>query len=95
MKTIAKALAAVSLSLIAVAPAAAQETQASVHYGDLDLASAAGAKALNARLLETIDTVCERPDIRNLWAVPAYEACKDRAMSSALEQLAAKGARVG
>jgi UrcA family protein len=95
MKTIAKALAAASLSLIAVAPAAAQDTHASVRYGDLDLASAAGAKELNTRLLGTIDAVCERPDMRSLWAVSAWEACKDRAMSSALEQLAAKGARAG
>jgi len=95
MNTIAKALAAASLSLIAVAPAAAQQTQASVRYSDLDLSSAAGAKALNARLLETIDTVCERPDMRSLWAIPAWQACKDRAMSSALEQLAANGALVG
>jgi hypothetical protein len=33
--------------------------------------------------------------MRSLWAIPAWEACKDRAMSSALEQLAANGARVG
>jgi len=90
-----KALAAASLSLVAMAPAAAENTQASVRYGDLDLASAAGAKALNARLLATIDTVCERPDVRSIWAMPAWEACKDRAMSSALEQLAAKGAHAG
>jgi UrcA family protein len=95
MKIIAKALAAASLSLLAVAPAAAQEVQATVHYGDLDITSPAGAAALNARLLGSIRSVCERPDLRDLKAVTAWEACKDAAMSSALEQLAAKGAALG
>lgn len=93
MSTLAiKALAALSLSLLAVAPAAAQEVQATVHYGDLDISSPAGAEALNARLLGTIKSVCERPDIRDLKAVVAWEACKDAAMSNALEQLPTKGA---
>jgi len=96
MKTIAlKALAAASLSFLAVAPAAAEEVQATVHFGDLDLATATGAEALNARLLGGVKTVCQRPDIRDLKAVAAWEACKDAAMSSALEQLTAKGANVG
>ena len=96
MKTIAiKTLAATSLSLVAVAPAAAQEVRATVHIGDLDVASAAGGEALNARLLGSIDAVCERPDLRNLKAVSAWEQCKDAAMSSALEQLSAKGTTLG
>ena len=90
-----KALAAVSLSLLAVAPTAAQEVQATVRYGDLDIASAAGAEVLNARLLGTVKSVCERPDLRNLKAVVAWNECKDAAMSSALEQLAVKGATLG
>jgi len=96
MKTIAiKALAAASLSLLAVAPAAAQEVQATVHFGDLDLSSSAGAEELNARLLGSIKTVCARPSIRDLKAMAAWEECKDAAMSSALEQLTAKGATFG
>ena len=95
MNTLAiKALAAASLSLLAVAPAAAQVVQATVYYGDLDISSPAGAAALNTRLLNTIKSVCERPDIRDLNATAAWEACKDAAMSSALEQLSAKGATV-
>ena len=86
-----KALAAASLSLIAVAPAAAKEIHASVYFGDLDLASAAGAEALNARLLGTVKSVCERPDMRDLKAFASWKACKDAAMSNALEQLASKG----
>ena len=95
MKTLATAIAAATLALVAAAPAAAQQVQATVSYGDLDVASAAGAEALNARLLGTIKSVCERPDIRDLKAVTAWEACKDAAMSSALEQLAVKGAALG
>lgn len=95
MKTIAMALAAASLSLVAVAPAAAQESRVTVNYGDLDLASPAGSEALFERLVTGVRTVCERPDIRDLKAVAAWEDCKDRAMSSALEQLAVKGVRIG
>lgn len=96
MKTIAiKALAAASLSILAVAPAAAQEIQATVHFGDLDLATQAGAEVLNARVQGSIKNVCERPDVRDLKAAIAWEQCKDAAMSSALEQLAVKGATVG
>ena len=90
-----KALAAASLAFIAVAPAAAQQVQATVHYGDLDIASPAGAEVLNTRLLGTVKSVCERPDLRDLKSMNAWEACKDAAMSSALEQLAVKGATLG
>jgi UrcA family protein len=90
-----QALAAVSLSVAAVAPAAAEEVRLTVPYGDLDIATPAGAETLNARLLSGIKTVCERPDVRDVKASEAWEACKDAAMSRALEQLALKGATVG
>ena len=89
-----QALAAVSISLFAVAPAAAQEVRAVVSYGDLDIASAAGAEALNARLLGGIKSVCEQPGARDLKAAAAWTACKDAAMSSALEQLTLKGVSI-
>ncbi len=93
MKSIAiKALAAVSLAVAATAPAAAQEV--AVYFGDLDITTAAGAEALNARMLNAVDTVCERPEVRDIKANLAWNACKDAAMSSALEQLAVKSARV-
>jgi UrcA family protein len=96
MKTLALALAAASLSLLAAAPAAAQESRVIVTYADLDLASPAGSEALFSRLVGGVRAVCERPDsIRDLKAVAAWEDCKDRAMSSALDQLAVKGVRVG
>jgi len=89
MKIFASAIAAASLSLLAVAPAAAEEVQATIHVGDLDISSAAGAEALNARLLGTIKSVCERPAVLNVKANVAWNECKDAAMSSALEQLSA------
>ena len=91
MKTLATAFADASLSLLAVAPAAAEEVQATVFFGDLDLTTAAGAETLNARLLGTIDALCERPRVIDIKANVAWNECKDTAMSSALEQLAIKG----
>ena len=78
---------AASLSLLAVAPAAAEEFPVQVTYGDLDLASAPGAKALAQR----VDAACERPDIRDLTAVATWNQCKDTARTSAMEQLNSKG----
>lgn len=78
---------AASLSLLAVAPAAAEEFTAQVTYGDIDLASPSGAKTLAQR----VDAVCTRPDIRNLQAVSSWQQCKDAARNSAMEQLNSKG----
>jgi UrcA family protein len=78
---------AASLSLLAVAPAAAQEITVQVPYSDLDLASPAGAKVLAQR----VDAACERPDIRDLGAVSAWQQCKDSARTGAMEQLNSKG----
>jgi len=93
MKTTAlKALAAASLSLVALAPVAAQESRTVVSYADLDLTSAAGAETLNARLLGAIDAVCERPSVLDIKGNAVWEGCRDEAMSQALKQLNAKGA---
>ena len=78
---------AASLSLLAVAPAAADDFSVQVRYGDLDLASAAGAKVLAQR----VDAVCQRPDIRDLKSVSTWQQCKDAARSTAMEQLNSKG----
>jgi UrcA family protein len=76
---------AASLSLIAIAPAAAQEVR--VPYSDLDLASPNGAKVLAQR----IEATCARPDIRELKSVATWEQCKDAARTTAMEQLNSKG----
>lgn len=85
---------AVALSSIAAAPAAAQDTQVAVTYGDLDLATPAGAQALGERIEAGVKAVCDRPDIRVLKSMVAWEQCKDAAMTSANEQLARQGARI-
>ena len=85
---------AVALSSIAAAPAVAQETQVVVTYADLDIATTAGAQALGQRLEAGVETVCDRPDIRDLKSMLAYEQCKDAAMTSVNEQLARQGARI-
>jgi len=85
---------AVALSSIAATPAAAQETQLVVSYGDLDLTTTAGAQVLGLRLEAGVKAVCDRPDIRDLKSMLAYEQCKDEAMNSANAQLARQGARI-
>ena len=67
--------------------AAAQEIAVQVPYSDLDLASPAGAKVLAQR----VDSACERPDIRDLKAVSAWQQCKGSVRTSAMEQLNSKG----
>jgi UrcA family protein len=84
---------AVALSSIAAAPAVAQDTVA-VQFGDLDLNTTAGAQALGERLEAGVNAVCDRPDIRDLKSMAAWEQCKNTAMTSANEQLARQGARV-
>jgi UrcA family protein len=86
-KLVLSAAVAASVSLLAVAPAAAEEFQAQVAYGDLDLTSPSGAKALAQR----VDSVCAKPDIRDLQAYSAWQECKDTARNSAMEQLNGKG----
>jgi UrcA family protein len=78
---------AASLSLLAVAPAAAEEFTVQIAYGDLDLATATGARTLAQR----VDGACVRPDSRDLKAISAWQACKDTARNSAMEQLNSKG----
>ena len=41
-----------------------------------------------------VKAVCDRPDIRDLKSMVAWEQCKDTAMTAANEQLARQGARV-
>jgi|GEM_PF-3083707 len=95
MKTIAiKAAVAASLSVLAIAPAAAQEVTATVQYGDIDTASADGVQELTQRLETGVNTVCDRPDMRNLKAMSDWQACKSSALSSAVEQLNRNGVTV-
>jgi len=85
---------AVAFSSIAAAPAVAQDAQVAVHYGDLDLTTTTGAQLLGERLEAGVKSVCDRPDIRDLKSMLAWEQCKDAAMTSANEQLSRQGARI-
>jgi UrcA family protein len=86
-KTIFGALVAASVSVLAVAPAAAEEFTVEVPYSDLKVDTAAGAQALAQR----VSSICQRPDIRDLRAMAAWQQCKDAALNSAMEQLNSKG----
>jgi UrcA family protein len=85
-------LAAVSLSVLAVAPAAAQ--QVSISYADLDVATPDGAAALAARVRAGADQVCGKPESRDMKVLAAWQACKDGAVEAATADLARKGAPV-
>ena len=78
---------AAAASLLAVAPAAAEDFPVQISYSHLDLASPTGAKVLAQR----VDAACERPDIRDLTAMSAWQPCKDSVRTSAMEQLNSKG----
>jgi UrcA family protein len=96
MKTIAiQVLAAASLSLVAVAPAAAEQVQTTVTYGDLDVASPEGARALVERVQASVETVCARPETRGLKALAKWSECRDAALAGASEQLARQGVTIG
>lgn len=82
---------AASLSLFAVAPAAAEEVLVDVSFSDLDVTTQAGADLLGKRITAQAETACARPDIRNLKGMLAFEQCKTDVVASANEQLAAKG----
>jgi len=87
---ITAALAA-SLSFLAVAPAAAEDMVVRVDYSDLDLSTPAGTEVLGKRIEANAETACERPDVRDLKGMVAFEKCKDQVVTGAVEQMAAKG----
>ncbi len=92
-KSIVTVLAAAALAGGFTAPAFADTPPASeaasvvVPYGDLDVATPAGADALTQRIDSAAEKVCHRPDIRDLKATVAFEECKADALAGAMEQL--------
>lgn len=90
---IAAALAA-AISSVSAPPAVAQEAQVPVRYGDLDTASPTGIERLGARIDAGADTVCGRPDVRDINANVEFKACKQAVVASTVEQLASKGIQV-
>lgn len=87
---IAAAMAA-SLSALAIAPAAAQEIQVAVPYGDINVASQAGSEILASRVRTAVDTACERPATRDLKMNAEWQNCRQAALESAASQLESKG----
>ena len=80
-------LAALALASAVAAPAAAEETSVAVTYADLDLTSPAGAKTLEERIDTAVEAVCEKPAIRDLKAMVAWEECKAAARAGVHDQL--------
>jgi UrcA family protein len=58
-----------------------------VRYGDLDLASDAGVRALYARLRSAAANVCGPGADRDLAMRQAWQACRDEALGRAVSQL--------
>ena len=89
-KPIVNVLAALTLSAAFAVPAvAAEEETASVEVktSDLDLTTPAGTKTLEARIDNALDRVCARPDVRNIKAMQAFQACQAEARDAAMQQL--------
>jgi len=84
---------AASLPCLAAAPAAAE--QVTIAYGDLNVATPAGAQVLAQRFDAGVDAACARPDIRDVKAMVEFNACKSAAVTSATEQLNGAGALFG
>ena len=82
-------LAAAALAGGFATPALAADETVSVvvPYADLDVANPAGADVLTQRIGSAVEKVCNRPDIRDLKAMVAWEECKADALAGAMEQL--------
>jgi len=59
----------------------------SVSVGDIDVATPAGAAVLDKRIEAAASDVCQKPDIRQLKQMAAWEECKAAAKAGALEQI--------
>lgn len=90
-KSIVTCLAAMSAAGMIATPATAAEDTVSVvvPYTDLDLSDPAGAATLERRIATAVNVVCEKPAMRDLKAMVAWEECKASARDGALEQLSA------
>lgn len=91
MKTFAIATAA-ALTAFAAAPAAAEQVRVEIAYGDLNIATPAGADELADRIAASVRDVCTMQDSRLLKVAAAADACRDEMLASAVAQLDSKGA---
>ncbi|MBA2934293.1 UrcA family protein [Sphingomonas sp. CGMCC 1.13654] len=84
----ALALAAALVSAPAFAAPAADGMSTTVRFGDLDLASGAGAATLHTRIVSAARAVCGgEVDQRDLTAVTSAASCRQVAMASAEPQI--------
>jgi len=88
-KSIVAVVAAAALAGGLATPAfAADETvSVAVPFADLDVSNPAGADVLTQRIDSAVEKVCNRPDMRDLKAMVAFEECKSEALAGAMEQL--------
>lgn len=78
-------VAAPAAATTATAPVEAVSVEVAI--GDLDIGSPDGAAVLDERIEAAASEVCEKPDIRNLKLMVAWEECKASAKAGALEQI--------
>ena len=85
----AAAAASAGTACVEEAVAAAPATAAAVRvsYRDLDLATAAGSRALYERIVQAAHRVCAVSDIRDLSALAQSERCERIAVSHAVRQV--------
>lgn len=88
-KFIAVLAAAAATAATVSFPAYAAETTkiAEVHYDDLNLASADGAKALTVRVQRAAKRVCDANGDRSLGAREQSQACAKAAVARAMPQV--------
>lgn len=90
MKTIALAAAALTASMLTVAPAQAEDLRVQVDYADLDINSSEGAAALASRIETGVTKACARSsDFRSLKAAVH---CENALLSEAVDQLTSRDA---
>lgn len=97
MKTIKSLAAACALTSIAAPALAQEEISVHVRYGDLNLASPAGAHAFHLRLERAVTDICGSYDPRDVAEASIVAACRveTSARASRLEQDAVAGASDG
>lgn len=79
--------AAAAMGATAPAAEARQFDRAIVAYGDLNLDSQQGTKALYARLRNSAEDVCSSIDGRNLFLKRLWQTCFDQAVGAAVLQV--------
>jgi len=85
-----KSLAALAAAFGLFAAGSAAAGDARVAYGDLDLTTASGVAAFNARLDAAARRVCRNPEVTGSRIHSTVGSCRAEARGQALEQLSAR-----